>query len=210
LSFLLPCFRYRCRPSLLLLCCRGSFQASSCRRPCLLVCLFGCFQCRQLPPALCLLPGFQAAGLLCFRSCCRGAFQASSCRRGYAAGGQASFSAAGMLPGFQLPPIRSRRRIYFYKFNLFLCCRGIFFFWDPVKLPGIKALYQTIYNYNIYKTIQDHFSSCLFLLPGQKIPLVIFLLLGTPYFQGFRGYRQNIFEFFSKKGLTNNTQCCIV
>ena len=52
-------------------CCRGSFQASSCRRPCLLVCLFGCFQCRQLPPALCLLPGFQAAGLLCFRSCCR-------------------------------------------------------------------------------------------------------------------------------------------
>ena len=47
------------------------FQASSCRRPCLLVCLFGCFQCRQLPPALCLLPGFQAAGLLCFRSCCR-------------------------------------------------------------------------------------------------------------------------------------------
>ncbi len=130
LSFLLPCFRCRCRPSLLLLCCRGSFQASSCRRPCLLVCLLVCFQCRQLPPALCLLPGFQAAGLLCFRSCCRGSFQASSCRR------------PAMLPGAGLPSLlpvcfqaSSCRRsgtaagIFFYKFNLFLCCRGIFFFW---------------------------------------------------------------------------------
>jgi len=182
----------------------------------------------QLPPAFSacllvwLLPVSAAAAgpLFASRLPGRPAFSAASLLPGILPGfqlppglccqGRASFSAAGMLPGFQLPPIRSRRRIYFYKFNLFLCCRGIFFFWDPVKLPGIKALYQTIYNYNIYKTIQDHFSSCLFLLPGQKIPLVIFLLLGTPYFQGFRGYRQNIFEFFSKKGLTNNTQCCIV
>ena len=178
------------------------FQLPPAVLACLLVWLL---QCRQLPPALCLLPGFQAAGLLCFRSCCRGSFQASSCRRGYAAGAGLS----SLLPVcFQASSCRrsgAAAGIFFYKFNLFLCCRGIFFFGDPVKLPGIESLYQTIYNYNIYKTIQDHFSSCLFLLPGQKIPLVNFLLPETPYFQGFRGYRQNIFEFFSKKGLTNTT-----
>ena len=115
---LLCCFSAAVDPSRLpaaagracLFACLVASSVGSCRRP------FVCFQASR------------AAGLLCFRSCCRGSFQASSCRRGYAAGGRASFSAAGMLPGFQLPPIRSRRRIYFYKFNLFLCCRGIFFF----------------------------------------------------------------------------------
>ena len=171
----------------------GSFQASGCRRPCLLVCLFGCFQCRQLPPALCLLPGFQAAGLLCFRSCCRGSFQASSCRRGYAAG--AGFPS--LLPVcFQASSCRrsgAAAGIFFYKFNLFLCCRGIFFFGDPVKLPGIEALYQTIYNYNIYKTIQDHFSSCLFMLPGQKIPLVNFFIAGNALFSRLPGISAKYF-----------------
>lgn len=68
-----------------------------------------------------------------------------------------------------------------------------FLFWDPVKLPGIEALYQTIYNYNIYKTIQDHFSSCLFLLPGQKIPLVNFFIAGNALFSRLPGISAKYF-----------------
>lgn len=191
--FLLPCFRYRCRPSLLLLYCRGSFQASICRRPCLLVCLFGCFQCQQLPPALCLLPGFQLPSFSASVPAAADPGRASSCRRGYAAGA----GLPSLLPVcFQ---VSSRRRsgaaagIFFYKFNLFLCRRGIFFFLDPVKLPGIEALYQTIYNYNIYKTIQDHFSSCLFLLPGQTIPLVNFFIAGNALFSRLPGISAKYF-----------------
>ena len=133
-------------------------------------------------------------------------------------GGRASlfpFLLPGILSGFQLPPglccrgaaglpsllpvcfqgCRSGAAagIFFYKFNLFLCCRGIFFFGVPVKFPGIEALYQTIYNYNIYKTIQDHFSSCLFLLPGQKIPLVIFFIAGNALFSRLPGISTKYF-----------------
>ena len=143
MSFLLPCFRYRWRPSLLLLCCRGSFQASSCRRPCLLVCLFGCFQCRQLPPALCLLPGFQLPPGLC----CRGPGFLLCCR--YAS---------------RLPAAADQERPpgYFSINSICFYAAGVFSFLDPVKLPGIEALYQTIYNYNICKTIQDHFFQVVF------------------------------------------------
>ena len=89
--------------------CLVASSVGSCRRP------FVCFQASRLPAfsAASLLPGILPSFQLPPGLCCRG---------------RASFSAAGMLPGFQLPPIRSRRRIYFYKFNLFLCCRGIFFF----------------------------------------------------------------------------------
>ena len=176
MSFLLPCFRYRCG----LLCCFSAagmlpgFQLPPAVLACLLVWLLPVSAAAAGPLFASRLPGGRASLLPFLLPVC---FQASSCRRSGAAAG-----------------------IFFYKFNSFLCWQGYFLFWDPVKLPGIEALYQTIYNYDIYKTIQDHFSSCLFLLPGQKIPLVIFLLPGMPYFQGFRGYRQNIFEFFQKRG----------
>jgi len=91
-------------------------------------------------------------------------FQASSCRRGYAAGA----GLPSLLPGY-------------------------FLFLDPVKLPGIEDLYQTIYNYNIYKTIQDHFSSCLFLLPGQTIPLVNFFIAGNALFSRLPGISAKYF-----------------
>lgn len=120
-------------------------------------------------------------------------FQASSCRRGYAAGA----GLPSLLPVCFLASGCRRSGaaagIFFYKFNLFLCCQDIFFFGDPVKLPGIEALYQTIYNYNIYKTFQDRFSSCLFLLPGQKIPLVNFFIAGNALFSRLPGISAKYF-----------------
>ena len=199
MSFLLPCFRYRCG----LLCCFSAagmlpgFQLPPAVLACLLVWLLPVSAAAAGPLFASRLPGGRASLLPFLLPVC---FQASSCRRGYAVGA----GLPSLLPVcFQASSCRrsgAAAGIFFYKFNSFLCWQGYFLFWDPVKLPGIEALYQTIYNYDIYKTIQDHFSSCLFLLPGQKIPLVIFLLPGTPYFQGFLGYRQNIFEFFQKRG----------
>ena len=167
MSFLLPCFQggwpsllpfllpwilpgFQLPPLLCLFACLVASSAGSCRRP------FVCFQASRV------------AGLLCFRSCCRGSFQASSCRRSGAAA-------------------------------------GVFSFCGPVKLPGIEALYQTIYKFNIYKTIQDHFSSCLFLLPCQKIPLVFFYCRKCPIFKASGDIGKIFLNFFSKKGLTNTT-----
>ena len=155
--------------------CLVASSVGSCRRP------FVCFQASR------------AAGLLCCRSCCRGSFQASSCRRGYAAGA----GPPSLLPVcFQASSCRrsgAAAGIYFYNFNLFLCCRGIFFFWDPVKLPGIEALYQTIYNYNIYKTIQDHFFKLSFLASRSKDPTCNFFIAGNALFLRLPGISAKYF-----------------
>ena len=115
---LLCCFSAAGEPSRLpaaagracLFACLVASSVGSCRRP------FVCFQASRRPgfsasvpaavdpsrlPAAAgaMLPG---AGLPSLLPVC---FQASSCRRSGAAAG-----------------------IFFYKFNLFLCCRGIFFF----------------------------------------------------------------------------------